>query len=258
MKITKDFLEKGMKRGIGATSTQIKLLGLSYPPMKGWKKSMIGKEIDAEKAELYLSLKGVDKYKASKRISKINNKRKMDNLDHTILQKPIADVIKDIIKNKPINFDGLVILNLFLEKIQKGIELTESEISMVKKSEILYKDRNMLAMNDSYVYLMYDRKDHLNRTIVKIGYSKNPRSRLASLKTANPKIQLIAYEHGSKILERKLHNYFEKFLIDREWFAFPMTKNETIQSFRDAIKEVKRVNEPTRRYKEEMLRKWKI
>jgi hypothetical protein len=56
MKITKQFLESGMSNPGAWTREQLELIGVSWPPRKGWKKQLIGKEISPWDAELFLSL----------------------------------------------------------------------------------------------------------------------------------------------------------------------------------------------------------
>jgi len=60
-----------------------------------------------------------------------------------------------------------------------------------------------------------------NWEYVKIGVSDAPESRLSSFQTGNP-IDLylwVALPGGAK-LEAKMHKYFEKLCIGREWFKF--------------------------------------
>lgn len=258
MKITKEFIEKGAKNGKVITSTQFKLLGTGYPPMKGWKNAIIGKEISDIKAEQYLSLKGVDSRKASKKVAAQNRYNRIQNLDLTSYSKPIADELKDKIKNKPINLNGLIILDSFLEYIQKNGNLTELQLSLSKKIEELYKDKRSVAVDDAYVYLMYARKDEKDRLVCKIGFSKNPNSRLRELKIAIPKIELLAFRHGSMETELKLHDKFASLHQQGEWFAFRTTKEEAIRQFNEAVDECNYEDNPTYRYRKKLMEKWKI
>lgn len=60
MIITKEFImDNRTKRGAW-TSAQIKALGLSYPPRKGWINKLTGREISEVQAERFIN--GKEKY----------------------------------------------------------------------------------------------------------------------------------------------------------------------------------------------------
>lgn len=61
-----------------------------------------------------------------------------------------------------------------------------------------------------FTYLIFDGKYY------KIGKSKNPNLRIKSLKTANPKIKLIAFGEG--VEEKDLHRRYKSKRIGLEWF----------------------------------------
>ena len=90
MIITKEFINQGKNRCAGITSVQIKLLGASYPVMKGWEKKILGKEISTEDAEMYLSFKGVNAIQASKKVNYKKKQKRIQNLDMTSYSKPIT------------------------------------------------------------------------------------------------------------------------------------------------------------------------
>lgn len=54
---------------------------------------------------------------------------------------------------------------------------------------------------------------------VKVGFSKNPWARIATLKTAIPAIELLGIERGGMALEKQRHQEFEASRGDGEWFA---------------------------------------
>ncbi len=54
MKITEEWIKKNMTKGVGINATQLRLLGLRYPPKNGWLKRLIGKQIDDESARLFV------------------------------------------------------------------------------------------------------------------------------------------------------------------------------------------------------------
>jgi hypothetical protein len=53
MKITKEFLKRGMSRKGGLNKYQFAVLGLKHPLRKGWQKRLIGKELSEDKAKCY-------------------------------------------------------------------------------------------------------------------------------------------------------------------------------------------------------------
>lgn len=257
MIVTKEFIEKGAKSRVGITSTQFKLLGTGYPPMKGWKKAIIGKEISDKNADLYLRLKGVDGRKAGKIVSKERKRDRIEKSVKALLVKPIREEIYDTIQYKPINFNGLVILNSFLEYLQTHDSLTDIQLNLFKKIPILYEDKNRQAVDDSFVYLAYSHYDSKGKIRVKIGYSKNPKQRVASMRTVDTGIELLTYSKGSRIVEARLHQYFGGCRCKGEWFALQMTKNEAIDAFQKAVKEVV-VDSTLKTYRQSLIEKWRI
>ncbi len=63
---------------------------------------------------------------------------------------------------------------------------------------------------EKYTYLMTDGR------LFKVGQSVNPETRLKSLRTGNPHIELITYGNG--VSEKYLHEYFFRDRIALEWF----------------------------------------
>lgn len=57
MKITKEFLKRGMSRKGGLNKYQFAVLGLKHPLRKGWQKRLIGKELSEDKASKFIELK---------------------------------------------------------------------------------------------------------------------------------------------------------------------------------------------------------
>lgn len=58
MEITAEFLSNGASAANGYTRRQIELLGLCWPPSKGWKNAIIGTEISDQNADEFLCLSG--------------------------------------------------------------------------------------------------------------------------------------------------------------------------------------------------------
>jgi ribonuclease HI len=69
MLTTEDFIEKGMS-GFTLNKAQFEILGLSYPPSKGWETTVINKNISQDEANLFILLKGKLALKAQKQIIK--------------------------------------------------------------------------------------------------------------------------------------------------------------------------------------------
>ncbi len=61
MKITKEFIEKGVSNEGGYTKQQLAILGVAWPPKTGWKNRCVGKTITDNKAKEFL---GVNKQRA--------------------------------------------------------------------------------------------------------------------------------------------------------------------------------------------------
>jgi hypothetical protein len=67
----------------------------------------------------------------------------------------------------------------------------------------------------NYVYFIAD----LEKDVVKIGVSKNPKSRLKQLQTSNSnRLALLGYIYGEKAEEQYLHCLFGKYKLSGEWF----------------------------------------
>lgn len=75
---------------------------------------------------------------------------------------------------------------------------------------------------DSYIYFA---KNSLGQ--IKIGVSKDPQSRVATLRTADPGYSIIATCPGGAELERALHNRFSNLRVDGEIFIY----GEEIQAY---------------------------
>lgn len=58
MLVTNEFLEKGRSDSGGYNRKQLELLGVAWPPLKGWKKAIIGTNIGDDVAEMFISLTG--------------------------------------------------------------------------------------------------------------------------------------------------------------------------------------------------------
>lgn len=95
-------------------------------------------------------------------------------------------------------------------------------------------------IDDGFVYFIIDGfkpsanqyADWDERSYVKIGYSKNPEARLASLQTATPeRLDLIGYIPGNLDTERQFHSLFDHLRRNGEWFALTRQLYTCINQF---------------------------
>ncbi len=56
--ITDQLIESGRSKSGGWNRKQLSVLGIDWPPTKGWKRRIVGKEINCEQAQKFLDLKG--------------------------------------------------------------------------------------------------------------------------------------------------------------------------------------------------------
>ena len=55
--ITDELIESGKSASGGWSKAQLQILGVAWPPQKGWKAGVIGKSIQESDAKLFLSLR---------------------------------------------------------------------------------------------------------------------------------------------------------------------------------------------------------
>ena len=55
--ITAEFIEAGKSASGGWSRAQLQILGVAWPPPKGWKTVVVGKSIKEADAKLFLSLR---------------------------------------------------------------------------------------------------------------------------------------------------------------------------------------------------------
>jgi hypothetical protein len=61
MKITREFLDAGRSERGGWLKAQLAILGVSWPPMRGWPARVLGKEIPDSAAERFVALKNTQR-----------------------------------------------------------------------------------------------------------------------------------------------------------------------------------------------------
>lgn len=60
--ITEALIREGMSSRGGWSKRQFALLGVEWPPERGWKQQVIGEQIEDEAAKLFVSLRGESKF----------------------------------------------------------------------------------------------------------------------------------------------------------------------------------------------------
>jgi hypothetical protein len=135
-----------------------------------------------------------------------------------------------------------ILFNPNINIISEPSEIEETPIEKVLLYQIVDKsldwktlsiynhDENIeyhLGDSMEFTYIMEDQA----HSTVKIGRTTNePEIRLNSLKTANPSIKLLHVFPSSQYSESELHNKFEIFRKDREWFFYAKDVKDFIQS----------------------------
>jgi hypothetical protein len=61
IEVTNELLEAAMSAAGGWSRPQLAILGVEWPPVKGWRTAVIGTLLDAEKAATLVSLKDAHK-----------------------------------------------------------------------------------------------------------------------------------------------------------------------------------------------------
>jgi len=72
MIITKDYLNKHKTNKGAYTRKQFQILGIGWPPGKGWERQIIGKELTIEEAELFEKAKNIKVENRRKKFKKLN------------------------------------------------------------------------------------------------------------------------------------------------------------------------------------------
>jgi len=76
MKLTFDNLHSAGRGGVGFNWHQLRVLGVGWPPPRGWLQNLIGTEIDDRKWEVVMALKGVPKKVRNQILSKYGVSRR--------------------------------------------------------------------------------------------------------------------------------------------------------------------------------------
>lgn len=112
------------------------------------------------------------------------------------------------------------IFQLYNETFQRDLY---SDLLLMQKEEVK-KDRDLVIKKklsevdqSEYVYVI----GSLIKNVCKIGYSKNPVSRLKSLQTGCPyKLQFLLIINGNRTTEKQLHRKYRRYKSNGEWFHF--------------------------------------
>jgi hypothetical protein len=109
---------------------------------------------------------------------------------------------------------GWIVLNAqkYRETVTR-IEVKNGNRMRVKR----YRQRNEGLPDDEGVdgYVYYAR----NYDLIKIGFSRNPWSRVKELGKFNPNVELLATERGTYMLEKQRHEQFAAYHKEGEWFT---------------------------------------
>ena len=100
-------------------------------------------------------------------------------------------------------------------KEHEGRRIVETDGGWILLNYTKYREagkHNATLTTRGYVYYARD------ANMVKIGFSKNPWARMADLRIAAPKIELLAVQPGTLDDEKTTHRRFEAIRGDGEWF----------------------------------------
>ncbi len=106
MIITDDWLIKNKTPAGGYNKKQFDILGIQYPPQKGWKEKLIGKELCDEKVKEFENISNGD-MKGQKSIFDFMNKSNETKSEMTKTDQTKSEEIKDDKKNKRIDISEL-------------------------------------------------------------------------------------------------------------------------------------------------------
>lgn len=130
-----------------------------------------------------------------------------------VSNNPMKFIISDI--NKPKD----IIVDVEIEKNEKTLLYSTTSKELDWKKLTVYNNNENIEYELSdcleYTYIIQD-KAH---STIKIGKTKNnPEIRFSQLRTANPSIQLLHVFPSDQWSESDLHNKFNDFKKDLEWF----------------------------------------
>ncbi len=69
MLVTNDFINRGRNGPGGWKREQLAIIGVPWPPTKGWKKQAIGRKISEKDAERFLQLNGAEAQELTRYLS---------------------------------------------------------------------------------------------------------------------------------------------------------------------------------------------
>jgi hypothetical protein len=95
------------------------------------------------------------------------------------------------------------------------------------RAYINFEDNYCDGTNVDYVYLMVNE----DTSLIKIGTSKKPQYREKTLRSQEPKINIIAKWQCDKQIEKKLHAMFDHRKVRGEWFRLTLRDLKMIEDF---------------------------
>lgn len=111
---------------------------------------------------------------------------------------------------------------------KEEIEASLAKLGVLKKEDEERKNRYAKKYK-GYVYFIQGE----NGGAIKIGYSKDPESRLKSLQTSYPDIlKVLCLIPGTEKIEKKYHKKFENIRLNGEWFKPDETVFQEIETLK--------------------------
>lgn len=131
------------------------------------------------------------------------------------------DIVREVVIEMGEDFDRNVehIADLIIKFREEIIE---------KRFKSNKQSRN--ALREASIYFLQDQFTKW----IKIGMSRDLKSRIKSHRTANPTVKLLFYFDGVEVDEKIIHNYFSKKWMQGEWFEL---SNNDLNRLHEMLKE---------------------
>lgn len=137
------------------------------------------------------------------------------------------DVCIRLLKNENINYNGLVLLESFLNRISSNMRLSVVQEELLEKFEDYYSKPldKFSVKHEGYVYFFRMGRGDGRKTPIKIGYSKAPAQRVKQLRTGNPEIKMLHCVKTFKRMEKLMHSELADKRYNGEWFLIDGDSN---------------------------------
>lgn len=111
--------------------------------------------------------------------------------------------------------------------IESGI-LTNEELDSLRAKELIRPSRSSRAPDRiGFIYLARNERNQL----IKIGFSKNPKTRESTLQSEEPEVRIIRTRSGTLKEEREIHFRFSTQRVRGEWFRLSEDDIDSIIPF---------------------------